>query len=123
MRCNPQDFILSIKCRVVLVRCTSLIALIYSKQNVGEYGLIGSVPSNRCRTSSCGYDSLLLAAEGMSHNDYQKRELFSVNALSKSLKSIRQYLTTRQSDEKTTLTYFFAIAGLPKKRGESLLKH
>lgn len=41
--------------------------------------------------------TLLLAAEGMSHNDYQKRELFSVNALSKSLKSIRQYFTSRHS--------------------------
>ena len=50
----------------------------------------------------------LLAVEDMSAYDYQKQELFSVNALSKSLKSIRQYLTTRQSDEKTTLTYFFA---------------
>ena len=41
--------------------------------------------------------TLLLAAEGMSHNDCQKRELFSVNALSKSLKSIRQYFTSRHS--------------------------
>jgi hypothetical protein len=53
-----------------------LIALIYSNQNVGEYGLIESIHSNSLPTSSSGYDSLL-AAEGMSHNDSQKRALFS----------------------------------------------
>jgi len=44
-------------------------------------GLIESINSNYLLTSSSGYDSLP-AAEDMSHNDYQKRTLFTVNAIS-----------------------------------------
>ena len=58
--------------------------------------LIESIRSHYLPIGSSGYHSLL-AAEGMSDNDCQKRTLFSINALSKCLKSIRQYFTSRHS--------------------------
>jgi len=54
-------------------------------------GLIEGFHSTPLRIGSCDYVSLL-AAEGISHSEYQKRTLFSVNAISKYLKSIRRFL-------------------------------
>ena len=70
--------------------------LIYSKQNVGEYGLIESIHSNCLPTSSSGMYSLP-AAEDMSTYDCQKRILVTVNALYQYLTSIRQCFTSRHS--------------------------
>ena len=91
---KQTDFILSIKCRVLLFCVLRLLPSDCPKTNYK--GLIGSIHSNYLPIGSWGYHSLL-ATEGMSDNDCQKRTLFSVNALSKCLKSIRQCFTSRHS--------------------------
>ena len=91
-----------------MFRCAPLIALIYSKQNVGEYGVTGSIHSNCLPIGSSGMHSLL-AAEGMSAYDYQKRTLYSFNVVSQCLKSIRQFFTSRHSSKQSE-DYLFAEA-------------
>ena len=91
-----------------LASLSLLIALIYSKQNVREYGLIESIHSNFLPTSSSGMYSLL-TAEGMSTYDYQKRTFFTVNALSQCLRSIRLCFTSRHSGKQSE-DYFLAEA-------------
>ena len=92
------DFILSIKCRGLLLRYALLIALAFVL-GTKFAGLIEGFHSTPLRIGSCDYVSLL-AAEGISHSEYQKRTFFTVNALSQYLRSIRQCLTTRQSGRK-----------------------
>jgi hypothetical protein len=70
---NPQGFILSTKCFCILL-CYSLLTALCQCPKTNYKGLTESIYSNSLRIGSCGYDSLL-AAEGMSHNDSQKRIL------------------------------------------------
>jgi hypothetical protein len=84
------DFILSIKCRGLLLRYALLIALAFVL-GTKFAGLIEGFHSTPLRIGSCDYVSLL-AAEGISHSEYQKRTLISVNAISQYLKSIRRFL-------------------------------
>jgi hypothetical protein len=51
-----------------------------------------TLPLTSSRTSICDY-VILLAAEGISHSEHQKRALFSDYDSSKCLKSIRRYFT------------------------------
>ena len=78
------------------VTFTTLLTALCQCPKTNYKGLIGSIHSNSLPTSSSGYDSLP-AAEDMSHNDCQKRTLFSDNAISKCLKSVRQCFTSRHS--------------------------
>ena len=79
---NTQDFKVPINSFSVRYRST-LTTLIYSKQNVGEYGITGECINlsllnrqlNRVMTR-------LLAAEGMSHNDFQKRTFLHLTWIS-----------------------------------------
>ena len=55
-----------------------LTALIYSKQNVGEYGLTEGIRAYYLPIGSSGIHTLF-AAENLSVYEYQKRTLFTVN--------------------------------------------
>ena len=77
MQRNPQGFILSTKCLCVLFvfLCllpeSTLIKMLESMDLLGVSTQHLNRQVNRVMTR-------LLAAEGMSHNDFQKRALFSV---------------------------------------------
>jgi hypothetical protein len=115
---KQTDFILSIKCRGLLLRYALLIALAFVL-GTKFAGLIEGFHSTLLRIGSCDYVSLL-AAEGISHNEYQKRTFFTVNALSQYLRSIRRVLRVATRG-KQLKDYLFAIP--PPKSLGSLLNH